>query len=98
MDVDAPENLPSTVLDVSGGTSPQKPGQADKNKDETDPQVDGVIGQLEVYRNGVVKMRLGNGIVLDVRIGSLCPCLRSLIYVTGHSSNPTIVPAACGPS
>ena len=98
MDVDAPENIPSTVFDVPGGSSAQKPGQADKSKDETDPKVDGVIGQLEVYRNGVVKMRLGNGIVLDVRIGSLCPCLPALTYVTGHSSNPAIVPAACCPS
>ncbi|KAG6815798.1 hypothetical protein H0H87_011242 [Tephrocybe sp. NHM501043] len=30
------------------------------------PKVEGVIGNLEVYRSGVVKMRLANGIVLDV--------------------------------
>ncbi|KAF8449049.1 RNA polymerase III RPC4-domain-containing protein [Boletus edulis BED1] len=30
------------------------------------PKVDGMIGQLEVYRSGMVKMRLGNGIVLNV--------------------------------
>ena|ERR1700733_13710382 len=28
--------------------------------------LDGVIGQLDVYRSGAVKMRLGNGTVLEV--------------------------------
>jgi DNA-directed RNA polymerase III subunit RPC4 len=30
------------------------------------PKVDGVIGHVEIYRSGTVKMRLGNGIVLNV--------------------------------
>ncbi|KAG6812395.1 hypothetical protein H0H92_003076 [Tricholoma furcatifolium] len=30
------------------------------------PRIDGVIGRLEVYRSGAVKMRLANGILLDV--------------------------------
>lgn len=34
------------------------------------PKVDGIIGQLEVYRSGAVKMRLGNDILLDVRLFS----------------------------
>jgi len=29
--------------------------------------VDGLIGQLEVYRSGAVKIRLANNILLDVR-------------------------------
>ncbi|KAF5351547.1 hypothetical protein D9758_007173 [Tetrapyrgos nigripes] len=37
------------------------------DKDSTQPElVDGLIGKLEVYRSGLVKMRLTNGIVLDV--------------------------------
>jgi len=28
--------------------------------------VDGVVGQLEIYKSGVVKIRLANGILLDV--------------------------------
>jgi DNA-directed RNA polymerase III subunit RPC4 len=32
------------------------------------PKIDGVIGQLEVYRSGAVKMRLSNGILMDVRL------------------------------
>lgn len=31
-----------------------------------DPPVDGIIGQLEMYRSGGIKMRLTNGILLDV--------------------------------
>jgi DNA-directed RNA polymerase III subunit RPC4 len=43
-----------------------------------DEPLDGVIGQLEIYKSGTVKMRLGHGIVLDV---SLCECMhKSLIY------------------
>lgn len=39
---------------------------ADQAKDT--PKIDGVIGQLEVYRSGAVKMRLSNGILMDVRL------------------------------
>lgn len=33
-----------------------------------DPPVDGAIGQLELYRSGAIKMRLTNGILLDVSV------------------------------
>jgi len=39
-----------------------------------DPPVDGIIGQLELYRSGAIKMRLSNGILLDVSL------LRSASY------------------
>ena len=32
--------------------------------------VDGIIGELLIYRSGVVKMKLGNGIMMDVRLSS----------------------------
>ncbi|KAJ7449538.1 RNA polymerase III RPC4-domain-containing protein [Mycena latifolia] len=35
-------------------------------KEEESPVIDGIIGSLEVYRSGAVKMRLPNGILLDV--------------------------------
>ncbi|KAJ7760388.1 RNA polymerase III RPC4-domain-containing protein [Mycena metata] len=35
-------------------------------KVEENPVIDGIIGTLEVYRSGAVKMRLQNGILLDV--------------------------------
>jgi DNA-directed RNA polymerase III subunit RPC4 len=39
----------------------------DVDKEKPPAHVDGVIGQLEIYQSGAVKMRLGNGILLDVR-------------------------------
>lgn len=38
---------------------------------ETKEQLDGMIGHLEVYRSGAVKMRLANGILLDVCVSIL---------------------------
>jgi DNA-directed RNA polymerase III subunit RPC4 len=45
--------------------SAERPEELDDGKPPE--HVDGVIGQLEVYQSGAVKMRLANGIVLDVR-------------------------------
>lgn len=49
-----------------------KPPAPDAPQDQaggknTAEKVDGVVGQLEVYESGAVKMRLANGIVMDVR-------------------------------
>lgn len=41
--------------------------QESQDAKAAEEKVDGVIGQLEVYQSGAVKMRLSNGIVLDVR-------------------------------
>ncbi len=41
---------------------------ADKDKEEESSTVDGVIGQLEIYESGTVKMRMRNGIVMDVSV------------------------------
>ena len=37
------------------------------NPGEEKKKLDGVIGQLEVHRSGIIKMRLGNGMLMDVR-------------------------------
>jgi len=42
------------------------PSAEDAAKDKPPAHVDGVIGQLEIYQSGAVKMRLANGILLDV--------------------------------
>ena len=45
-----------------------KPAATENVEAEQGPvPVDGVIGQLEIHRSGAVKMRLANGIVMDVR-------------------------------
>ena len=73
---------------------------ADKDKAEESPTVDGVIGQLEIYESGTVKMRMRNGIVMDVSVvfGKL---VVSVIYVllyhclcTGHCRYTTVLSTA----
>lgn len=59
----APDSKPAAP-EPSARASTTAAGQP--KADETQLKVDGVIGQLEVHRSGAVKMRLGNGIVLDV--------------------------------
>ena len=38
----------------------------DVDKEKPAAHIDGEIGKLEIYQSGAVKMRLANGIVLDV--------------------------------
>ena len=45
----------------------------DVDKEKPPVHVDGVIGQLEIYQSGAVKMRLANGILLDVSALSVRP-------------------------
>ncbi|KAF9221339.1 hypothetical protein BS17DRAFT_785219 [Gyrodon lividus] len=76
MDVDMPDRGPSTVkrkvsfaADVNlpaPATSPAIAAGAVVEPPKEISKVDGIIGQLEVYRSGTVKMRLDNGIVLQV--------------------------------
>lgn len=59
-------------------------------KVEEAPKVDGIIGQLETYRSGAVKMRLANGILFDVCVP--VTHLMGLAYwsVTGNCSDTTL--------
>jgi DNA-directed RNA polymerase III subunit RPC4 len=68
--------------------TPTKPAEdADKSTDvdngKPPPRVitDGVIGQLEVHRSGAVKMRLGDGIVLDVTAATQSSFLQHAVHV-----------------
>ena len=51
--------------------------------------VDGVIGQLETYRNGAVKFRLNNGILLDVCESFSLALAHLIISASGEHSNTT---------
>lgn len=77
MNVDTPDQGPSTLkrkVSFAADTKPPAPAsgstmpgtQAGPEASKESPKVDGVIGHIEVYRSGAVKMRLGNGIVLNV--------------------------------
>ncbi len=63
-----PEASGTSKVRFAEDTKPAAPGAPQVKQEESaaDAKVDGVIGQLEVYKSGAVKMRLGNGIVMDV--------------------------------
>ncbi|KAI0661454.1 RNA polymerase III RPC4-domain-containing protein [Cubamyces menziesii] len=55
------------------------PGAPDKGTEQ--PKVDGVVGQLEIYESGAVKLRMGNGIVMDVTAATQPSFLQHAVYV-----------------
>ncbi|KAI0072688.1 hypothetical protein K474DRAFT_1604653 [Panus rudis PR-1116 ss-1] len=63
--------------------APSTTGQAEttKTKDGEKKKMEGVIGQLEVYASGAVKMRMGNGIVLDVAGATQPSFLQQAVYL-----------------
>ncbi|KAI0820807.1 RNA polymerase III RPC4-domain-containing protein [Trametes gibbosa] len=50
-------------------------------KSDEQPKLDGVVGQLEIYESGTVKLRLGNGILLDVAAATQPSFLQHAVYV-----------------
>lgn len=56
----------SKRVSFSADTKPPAAVPEDVDKEKPPAHVDGVIGQLEIYQSGAVKMRLANGILLDV--------------------------------
>ncbi|EAU90301.1 hypothetical protein CC1G_12054 [Coprinopsis cinerea okayama7 len=67
-----PDVKPAAAPGVAGGAAPgmasRTPSGSGAAAEEKKPPkpVDGVIGQLELYKSGAVKIRLANGILLDV--------------------------------
>ena len=61
---DAKPVMTSAPLAQTAALQPEDP--AAEQELALDTRVEGVIGQLEVYDSGTVRMRLANGIVLDV--------------------------------
>ena len=76
--VDVPKKVAFATPDSqgSGATTPTTKPEDPTAEKIPDPPVDGIIGQLELYRSGAVKMRLANNILLDVSFVS--PNLLSL--------------------
>lgn len=64
----------------------------DIDKEKPPAHVDGRIGQLEIYQSGAVKMRLANGILLDVT------CLFFRMICHGYLTLSVQVTAATQPS
>ncbi|KAI6112688.1 RNA polymerase III RPC4-domain-containing protein [Pisolithus sp. B1] len=53
----------------------------DPSAQKDSPKVDGIIGQLEVYRSGAVKMRLGNDILLNVSEATQASFLQQAVHL-----------------
>ena len=73
--VDVPKKVTFATPDSqgSGATTPTTKPEDPTAEKIPDPPVDGIIGQLELYRSGAVKMRLANNILLDVSFVSSNP-------------------------
>jgi len=85
-----PDTSPKKVAFAADSKAPAEPASrattapesAQKGKDgEADTKVDGVIGQLEVYQSGAVKMRLMNGILLDVTAATQPSFLQHAVHL-----------------
>ncbi|KAJ3737437.1 RNA polymerase III RPC4-domain-containing protein [Lentinula guzmanii] len=67
--------------DVKVETEVQPSSRGPSAPAETKEELDGVIGHLEVYRSGARKIRLGNGIVLDVSPASQPSFLEHAVHL-----------------
>ncbi len=84
----------SKRVSFSADTKPPAAVPEDVDKEKPPAHVDGVIGQLEIYQSGAVKMRLADGILLDV--SALFHMISKFLDMscTGNCRDATIVPAA----
>lgn len=62
--------LPAAAASIEPGTG-----------NPTSSKIDGIIGHLEVYESGAVKMRLSNGILLDVTSATQPSFLQQAVYL-----------------
>ncbi|KAH9166332.1 RNA polymerase III RPC4-domain-containing protein [Lactarius sanguifluus] len=74
-------------VSFSADTKPPASVPEDVDKDKPPPHVDGVIGQLEIYKSGAVKMRLANGILLDVTAATQSSFLQQAVHVDRVTKN-----------
>jgi DNA-directed RNA polymerase III subunit RPC4 len=101
---DVPASSEGKHVSFSADTKPPAAVPEDVDKEEKPPaHVDGEIGQLEIYQSGAVKMRLANGILLDVSVSPPPPFTTTTTVrflnglVAGNRRNTAIVLAASRP-
>ncbi|EIW58634.1 uncharacterized protein TRAVEDRAFT_37496 [Trametes versicolor FP-101664 SS1] len=61
------------------------------DKTEGQPKVDGVVGQLEIYESGAVKLRLPNGILMDVTAATQPSFLQHAVYVDSANKRLSVL-------
>jgi len=66
---------------ASQNTTPKAPSVSPSKEPEPENKVDGSIGELLIYRNGTVKMKLANGILLDVTATTQPSFLQQAVYL-----------------
>ncbi|TDL23791.1 hypothetical protein BD410DRAFT_787071 [Rickenella mellea] len=64
---------------ASGSTPATTP--APENATDSETKLDGIIGRLEIYQSGTAKMRLGNGIILDVNVATQPSFLQHAVHL-----------------
>ncbi|GJE90981.1 RNA polymerase III RPC4-domain-containing protein [Phanerochaete sordida] len=70
-----------TFSDDTKPPAPDAPQDQAGEKSTAEEKVDGVVGQLEVYESGAVKMRLANGIVMDVSAATQPSFLQHAVHL-----------------
>ncbi|KAI0741928.1 RNA polymerase III RPC4-domain-containing protein [Daedaleopsis nitida] len=66
---------PATDASGAGG------GASAPDKSEEQQKLDGVVGQLEIYESGAVKLRMSNGILMDVTAATQPSFLQHAVYI-----------------
>ncbi|KAI9511611.1 RNA polymerase III RPC4-domain-containing protein [Russula earlei] len=74
-------------VSFSADTKPPAVMPEDVDKERPPAHVDGVIGQLEMYQSGAVKMRLANDILLDVTAATQPSFLQQAVHVDRESKD-----------
>ncbi|KAF8636389.1 hypothetical protein AX17_003571 [Amanita inopinata Kibby_2008] len=77
--------------DVKLGPNPDSASVPTGNDTSAPTAVDGVIGQVEVYRSGTVKLRLMNGILLDVNVGTQPAFLQQAVCINRIEKQLTVL-------
>ncbi|EJD07391.1 uncharacterized protein FOMMEDRAFT_72998 [Fomitiporia mediterranea MF3/22] len=96
-DVEMTETAPSQAVTFAPDVKPPASGAstpvADGSKKEEAPVVplDGVIGQLEIHQSGAVKMRLENGILLDVSAATQPSFLQHAVRVDMEKKRLSVI-------
>ncbi|TCD69616.1 hypothetical protein EIP91_006841 [Steccherinum ochraceum] len=86
-DTKPPASGASTPQETSGAATPQ----VKKEPGEDEAKISGVVGQLEIYQSGSVKMRLGNGILLDITAATQPSFLQHAVYMDPENKRMCIL-------
>ncbi|KAF7770628.1 hypothetical protein Agabi119p4_6602 [Agaricus bisporus var. burnettii] len=83
----------SFAPDTKQPTTPSssRPSTAPPSELPKEEPIDGVIGQLEVYKSGAVKIRLANGILFDVSAATQPSFLQQVVHLDMENKHLTVL-------